>query len=217
MASRPTTSKVCFEKPEGFTMGNVIASATMSLDGFIARPDDTPGPLFDWYDAGPVDVPTAVDGFVFHLTPESAEYWQAWTAQLGALVVGRTLFDITDGWQGNHPIGVPVVVVTHEPPAGWNPPGSENFHFVTEGVEAAVAKAQEIASGLHVGVAAGQIASQCLAADLLDQVMIDLAPVVLGEGKPYFDSRMTKEVVLGNPFSVVVADRVTHMAFSLRD
>jgi dihydrofolate reductase len=198
-------------------MGKVIASATMSLDGFVARLDDTPGPLFDWYDAGTVDVPTAVEGFVFHLTPESASYWNEWTASLGALVVGRTLFDITDGWQGNHPIGVPVVVVTHTPPDDWKYPGSENFHFVTDGIEAAIEKAREIAGDGNVGVAAGQIASQCLEADLLDTVKIDLVPVVLGSGKPYFDSHTSKEVVLQNPTRVIAADRVTHLEFRLRD
>jgi hypothetical protein len=53
----------------------------------------------------------------FHLTPQSAAYWRGWTERLGALVVGRRLFDLTDGWGGTHPLGVPVVVVTHQPRA----------------------------------------------------------------------------------------------------
>jgi dihydrofolate reductase len=69
---------------------------------------------------------------------------------LGALVCGRTLFDFTDGWGGRHTMDVPVVVVTHQVPTGWVEvhPGAP-FHFVTDGVEAAVAKAQEIA-GDHI-------------------------------------------------------------------
>ena len=162
-------------------MGKVVSSASMSLDGFIANPDNSVGSLFDWYNSGDVEVGTAVEGFSFALTPQSAAYWRAWTADLGALVVGRELFDVTDGWRGTHPLGVPVVVLTHEPPTDWHYPGAENFSFVTEGIEAAVARAQQVAGGKDVGVAAGTIARQCLEAGLLDEVAVDLVPVVMGQ------------------------------------
>jgi len=95
-------------------MGKVLSSASMSLDGFIANHDNTIGNLFDWYNSGEIEVGTAVEELAFTLTPQSAEYWRAWTAGLGALVVGRELFDFTDGWRVTHPLGVPVVVLTHE-------------------------------------------------------------------------------------------------------
>jgi dihydrofolate reductase len=95
-------------------MGKVVSSASMSLDGFIANPDNTLGSLFDWYESGDIKVPTAVGELSFTLTPQGAEYWPAWTAGLGALVVGRELFDFADGWKVTHPLGIPVVVLTHE-------------------------------------------------------------------------------------------------------
>jgi hypothetical protein len=87
-------------------MGRVVSSASTSLDGFVAFPDDTVGPLFDWDEAGDVEVRTASPGLTCHMTPASADYWRAWTGGIGALVVGRRLFDLTGGWGGTHPLGV---------------------------------------------------------------------------------------------------------------
>jgi dihydrofolate reductase len=100
-------------------MGKVVSSASMSLDGYIAQHDNQIGRLFDWYDSGDVVVETAMPGLTFHLSPPTAQYVRGWTASLGALVVGRTLFDFTDGWGGRHPFDVPVVVVTHHVPTEW--------------------------------------------------------------------------------------------------
>jgi hypothetical protein len=66
-------------------MGKVVSSASMSLDGFIANTDNTVGSLFDWYNSGDIEVPTAVEELGFSLTRQSAEYWRAWTAGLGGL------------------------------------------------------------------------------------------------------------------------------------
>ena len=194
-------------------MGRVVSSASMSLDGFVARPDDSPGPLFDWYDSGDVEVRTAVPELTFHLTPPSAAYWRAWTDGLGALVVGRRLFDLTDGWGGVHPLGVPVVVVTHHPPVDWAHAGPAT-EFRGD-VPAAVARAQEIAGDAAVGVAAGTIAGQCLDLGLLDEVAIDLVPVVLGAGRRYFPDG-TATTLLGDPMTAVQGDRVTHLRFPVR-
>ena len=90
-------------------MGTVVAQASMSLDGYIAKADNSIGRLFDWYEAGEVEVPTASEGITFHLTPASAGYWREWTSGLGAIVCGRTLFDFTDGWGGRHTMDAPVV------------------------------------------------------------------------------------------------------------
>jgi hypothetical protein len=75
-------------------MGKVVSSASMSLDGYIAQHDNQIGRLFDWYDSGDVVVETAMPGLTFHLSPPTAQYVRSWTASLGALVVGRTLFDL---------------------------------------------------------------------------------------------------------------------------
>ncbi|MEP7026460.1 MAG: dihydrofolate reductase, partial [Actinomycetota bacterium] len=100
-------------------MGKVLAQASMSLDGYISKDDNTIGRLFDWLQNGEVEFTTATEGMTVHLSPPSAEYWEQWVSSLGALVCGRTLFDFTDGWGGRHTMEVPVVVVTHNVPTDW--------------------------------------------------------------------------------------------------
>ncbi|MFF2487510.1 dihydrofolate reductase family protein [Microbacterium sp. NPDC058062] len=194
-------------------MGKVVTSASMSLDGFVAHENNDPGRLFDWYEAGDVEVLTASEPAAFHLTETSADYWRSFIGELGCLVVGRLLFDITDGWSGVHPLGVPFVVLTHEAPTGWAHAHTGNAHFVTDGIEAAVAKARELAGDKTVAVAAGTVAGQALAAGLVDEVAIDLVPVVLGTGHAYFAEVDAAAVKLGDPTVIVPSTRVTHMVF----
>jgi len=202
---------------EGITMGTVVAQASMSLDGYIAKADNSIGRLFDWYGAGDVEVPTATPDITFHLTPVSAAYWQEWTAGLGVLVCGRTLFDFTDGWGGRHTMDAPVVVVTHSVPTRWvrDHPDAP-FEFVTDGVAAAIARAQEIAGDRTVAVAAGTIAAQCLQLGLLDVVAIDLVPVVMGGGRPFFPGLSIDDVPLDDPDVVIPSARVTHLRIPVR-
>jgi len=198
-------------------VGKVIAAASMSLDGYIAKDDNTIGHLFDWYQNGDVEVPTATPDITFHLSPRSAEHWQRWTSGLGALVCGRTLFDFTDGWGGRHTMDLPVVVVTHDVPTGWvdGHPGAP-FSFVTDGVGAAVAQAQALAGDRVVAVTAGTIARQCLELGLLDEVAVDLVPVVMGEGRPFFGRLSRGDVPLGDPTVAIQGDRVTHLVFPVQ-
>jgi dihydrofolate reductase len=100
-------------------MGKVIANASMSLDGYIAKDDNTIGRLFDWLQNGDVAVPTPAGDFEVHLSPSSADWWNHWVDSIGALICGRTLFDFTGGWQGRHTLDVPVVVLTHAVPTAW--------------------------------------------------------------------------------------------------
>ncbi|NYD23412.1 dihydrofolate reductase family protein [Kineococcus aurantiacus] len=195
-------------------MALLISSASTSLDGFVASPDDDPGPLFDWYSAGDVVVPNAGDLPPFHLTPTSAAHWRDWVTRLGCVLVGRRLFDLTDGWRGRHPLGVPVVVLTHRPPTGWDHPGTEDPTFATT-VPEAVAAATAIAGERVVGVAAGEVATQLHAAGLLDEVRVDLVPVFLGRGRRYFTDP-DAPVRLSGPSSVVVSEGVTHLSFPVR-
>jgi dihydrofolate reductase len=192
-------------------MGKVIANASMSLDGFVAFEDDTIGDLFEWYENGDVEIVNAGELPPFHVTRVSADYWRSWVGSVGALVVGRELFDVTDGWHGRHPIGTPIVVLTHEPPRDWSYPGSEDFHFVTEGIAAAVARAKEIAGDQNVALAAGTIAGQALDAGLVDEVAIDLVPIVMGSGKRYFGEAGPAR--LGDPTAVVQGRRVLHLRY----
>jgi dihydrofolate reductase len=195
-------------------MGKVIASASMSLDGYIAYDDNSIGDLFEWYQNGDIEVVNAGDLPPFKLTEASATYWREWTSDLGALVVGRTLFDVTDGWKGTHPLGVPVVVLTHEAPADWSYPGSEDFHFVDDGIAAAVETARRIAGERNISVAAGTVAGQALEAGLLDAVNIDLVPIVMGSGRRYFEMPSgDRSYHLGDPTRVIQGRRVTHLLF----
>ena len=195
-------------------MGKVIALASMSLDGYIAKDDNTIGRLFDWLQNGEVEFTTATEGMTVNLSPQSARNWEQWVSSTGALVCGRTLFDFTDGWGGRHTLDVPVVVVTHQVPTDWVEAHPDApFHFVTGGIEAAVAKAQELAGDRDVTVSAGTMARQCLEAGLLDEVAVDLVPVVMGKGRPFFGEMPIEDVPLGDPTSCVQGDRVTHLRF----
>ncbi|MFT3832927.1 MAG: dihydrofolate reductase family protein [Micropruina sp.] len=196
-------------------MGIVQAQAIMSLDGYIAKPDNTIGSLFDWLQNGEVAVPTPAGDFTVHLSAASAQHWRQWTSSLGALVCGRTLFDVAEGWQGRHTLDVPIVVVTHQIPADWVEQHPDApFTFVTDGVASAIGRAKELAGDRVVSVAGGTIARQCLELGLLDEVAIDLVPVVMGEGnRPFFGTLSADEVPLGNPTTCVQGDRVTHLVF----
>jgi dihydrofolate reductase len=201
---------------EEIDMGKVTAGATMSLDGYIAGPGDSGFDLlFQWYNSGDVEVRTANPELTFHTTEVSAEYFRRATARLGCLVVGRHLYDLTNAWGGRHPLDVTTVVLTHRPPAD-RPAADENFVFVTEGIEAAVAKAQEIAGEKEVGINGGQMAQQCLDAGLLDEVHIDLVPVLLGAGTPFFGGPGKTPVQLDGPTEVVQGSGVTHLTYAVR-
>jgi dihydrofolate reductase len=188
--------------------------ATMSLDGFIADPSGGVGPLFDWYGNGDVEFTGADPDRVFRTTQASADYTRAAWARIRATVVGRRLFDLTNGWDGRPPVGEAVFVVTHRPPAGWDFPDAP-FTFVTDGVRSAVAQATAFAGDGGVSVSAGNIGGQALAAGLVDEVGVDLVPVVLGAGVRFFGDYAGATLLLDNP-RVVQGDRVTHLHYRLR-
>jgi dihydrofolate reductase len=196
-------------------MGKVVAPAIMSLDGYVAKQDNTIGRLFDWLQNGEIEIPTPAGDFAVHLSPPSSKHWQQWVSSLGALVCGRTLFEVAEGWQGRHTLDVPVVVVTHHVPSDWVAAHPQApFTFVTDGVAAAVARAQSLAGDRVVAVTGGTIARQCLELGLLDEVAVDLVPVVMGAGnRPFFGDLSTAETLLGNPTVCVQGDRVTHLVF----
>jgi dihydrofolate reductase len=196
-------------------VGKVVANAIMSLDGYVAKQDNSIGRLFDWLQNGEVAIPTPAEDFTVHLSPPSAAYWQQWVSSLGALVCGRTLFEVADGWQGRHTLDVPVIVVTHRVPDEWVEEHPDApFVFVTDGVEAAVTRAQAFAGDRVVAVTGGTIARQCLELGLLDEVAVDLVPVVMGDGnRPFFGDLSSEDVMLGNPTVCVRGDRVTHLLF----
>lgn len=198
-------------------MSAVFTTASVSLDGYIAGPDESGFEhLFAWYEAGDVEFPSALPTVRFSVTPTDHAHMTEVAERTGALVVGRRLFDITDGWGGRHPFDRPVVVVTHSPPAAWiDAHPDAPFTFVTDGIEAAIARARAIAGDRDVGVNAGTIASQCLTLGLLDEVWFDLVPVILGGGVPFFEPFTAVPVLLDGP-TIVEGERVTHLRYTVR-
>ncbi|MBQ1063096.1 MULTISPECIES: dihydrofolate reductase family protein [Micromonospora] len=192
-------------------MGTVVLYSSVSVDGFVADDNDQPGPLFDWLTSG--DVPLDDSG-ALRVSQTSHDYVRPYWDQIGVTVVGRHVFDLTDGWDGTPPSGIDhVVVVTHRPPPeGWNP--GAPFHFV-DGVEAAVAKAQELAGDRIVEVAAGDVGGQALAAGLVDEVRMDVVPVVFGSGKRFFGS-VDAQHLLEDPDVVLPGERVLHLRYRVR-
>ncbi|GAA3445045.1 dihydrofolate reductase family protein [Planomonospora venezuelensis] len=197
-------------------MSKVYTAASMSLDGFISGPGETGFEhLFAWYGNGDTAVQTANPEMTFHPSAVSAEHVRSLFEDTGALVVGRKLFDQTGGWGGTHPMDRPVVVVTHNVPEGW-PREDAPFTFVTDGIESAVERAKAIAGDRAVGVNGGTIARQCLDAGLLDEIWIELVPVLLGGGTPFFEQLGNAPVVLEGPVSVVEGTGVTHLRYRVR-
>ncbi|MEU7789143.1 dihydrofolate reductase family protein [Amycolatopsis sp. NPDC049159] len=190
-----------------------VASFCTSLDGFVARPDDSVGPLFDWYTAGDVELPMAGYPITFRVTASSAGYLRELldSARHSAFVCGRRVFDHTHGWGGNPPGGGKAFVVTHRPPPpDWSAENLAPFTFVDD-VAAAVERAKAAGNG-DVGVSGPDIARQCLRLGLLDEVRIDLVPVFLGEGVRYFDDLGGTGAELER-VEVVAGDGVTHLRY----
>lgn len=186
----------------------VVAGFSVSLDGFAAGLDDRVGPLFDWMFNGPVEVTRPGYPITYRMSPASARYWTDTTEDLGTLVCGRRVFDHTGAWGGRPPGLQRVFVVTHRPPESC-PDGL--FTFVTTGVADAVAQAK--AAGLGgVGVCGPTTARQCLALGLLDEVRLDLVPVLLGKGIRYLDNLVDTTAEFHRT-DVVAGDGVTHLRY----
>ncbi|MCM2416177.1 dihydrofolate reductase family protein [Streptomyces sp. RKAG290] len=202
-------------------MGTVIMHNVVSLDGFIADENDAVGPLHDWYFSGDTPIIEGADqqydhsgaGTGFKVSRASAEYVRPMWEAIGVIVMGRRLFDLVDGWEGRPPAGDHVVVVSHRPkPEGWHPEAS--YHFVDD-VRAAVDKAQELAGERTVAVNAGEVGAQILAAGLVDEVAMDMVPVVFGSGKRFFGD-IEGQHLLEDAHVVIQGDRVLHLKFRVR-
>jgi len=192
-------------------MTKVVALMSMSLDGYVADANDGVAEVFDWYFSGDVEIPTGSTDFTFHVSAPSADHLRGLMAEAGAFLTGRRTFEVADGWGGQHPWDVPAFVVTHHVPDGWPRRGS-TVQFVTDGIEAAVARAKSAASPKSVFVHGAQTIQQCLDAGLLDEIGIDVAAVLLGAGVRLFEHLANTPVVLGNP-TVVTGVGVTHLRY----
>jgi dihydrofolate reductase len=202
-------------------VGTVIMHSVVSVDGFIADEHDEVGPLHEWYFSGDTPIAAGGDkgvdhsgvGRGFRVSSASAEYVRSMWQSIGVIVMGRHLFDLVNGWDGQPPAGDHVVVMSHRPkPQGWHPEAS--YHFV-DGATAAIDKAEELAGGRIVSVNAGDAGSQIFAAGRVDEVAMDVVPVVLGSGKSYFGS-IQGQHLLEDPHVVIQGERVLHLRFHVR-
>lgn len=194
-------------------MGKILSHMTMSLDGYIADPNDQVGELFDWYGAGDVSMATANKDVSFKVDQAGAEMLRELIETTGALVSGRHLFDITNGWGDSHPVGAPVVVVTHQPP----PDAARKWPKTTfvSGVAPAIAKAREIAGGKDVVLSSTKVIQQAIDLGLVDEVCISLVPVLFGEGIPYFSKLAHGHQLLEDPV-VTQGRRALHLRYPVR-
>ena len=198
-------------------MGKVTFNITMSLDGFVAGPNDGPDNglgdggdrLFDWYFSGDTEIRISEGTPVLKVSSQSAKAMKEALATSGAGVWGRRTFDIARAW-GGHPPMSPCFIVTHRVPHEWVKAGSP-FIFVTDGVESAIRQAKQAAGNKDVVVCTASILQQCLNAGLMDEIHVDAAPLLLGSGVRLFDN-LDKPVELEN-IRVINAPGVTHLAF----
>ncbi|HSJ44615.1 MAG TPA: dihydrofolate reductase family protein [Euzebyales bacterium] len=170
-------------------MSKVIAGITTSVDGYVVGPDDGPGKglgeggekLHHWVFGGPWTYDS-------ELTGEMGGEDKAWMDQamkgLGAVVAGRWTYEAADHWGDENPWGLPFFIVTHRPE---EQPEGDAFTFV-DGVPEAIERAKVAAGDGHVHVMGGaDVIRQALAAGLVDELTIIVAPVILGGGKRLFD------------------------------
>jgi dihydrofolate reductase len=197
-------------------MATVIMHAVVSADGFIADEHDEVGPLFDWYFNGDRPITDAAGEALhapFRVSGRSQEYVSTFWACIGATIQGRHLFDLTNGWEAKPPAGDHLLVVSHRPkPDRWHPEADVPFF---DDVTEAVHEARRRAGDRVVAVCAGDVGGQALALGLVDEVALDVVPVVFGTGKRYFGP-VDSTHLLENPYVVLPGDRVLHLRYRVR-
>jgi dihydrofolate reductase len=196
-------------------MSKLIGIMTMSLDGYVADRDGRVAEVMRWYMAsGDTELETGgADPMTLRMSAASASQYRDLTSDLGAVLTGRRTFDTAGGWGGNHAWG-PAFVLTHRVPAGWPRPDS-TVTFVTDGLESAVRQAKAAAAGKSVGVHGADTIQQLLNVGLLDELQLDVAAMLLGEGVRLFDHLTAAPAALGTP-TVVAGVGVTHLRYAVR-
>jgi dihydrofolate reductase len=197
-------------------MGKVIAGITTSVDGYFAGPMDGPGrglgidgeKLHYWVFGGPWSYDSETKG---EATGEDQAWLDQAMAGLGAVVGGRWTYEAADHWGGTNPWGIPFFIVTHR--TEDQPEASAGFEFV-DGLDTAIDRARTAAGDKDVHVmGGGDIIRQALAADLVDELTIIIAPVILGGGKQLFE-RFDRSIELEHlgvrqsPFATFIDYRV---------
>lgn len=187
-------------------MNKVVLHVTMSLDGFMAGPDVS------------VEHPMGRGGLRLHEwilnTPASdvdATVTQEISASTGAVVLGRRTFDVgAEVWQDT-PFPVPCFVLTHQAQS-QRVMKSGTFTFVTSGLRSALQQAEAVADGKDVALMGADIAQQALSAGLLDEINLQLAPVLIGDGRRLFENLEPEHLELERT-RILASPLVTHLRF----
>ncbi|MCI0714206.1 MAG: dihydrofolate reductase family protein [Chloroflexi bacterium] len=190
-------------------MGKVIIDITMSLDGFVTGPNDGPG-------NGLGD-----GGMVLHQwarerrTDADMEFLTDSENTLGATVLGRRTFDVAEkAWGDNPPFEESTVfVLTHRPHETLQR-GPTTFIFVTDGMESALEQAQAAAAGKSVVLMGANISQQYLKTGLVDEMMIHVANIVLGAGRPLFVNIGDQQIKLER-IQVIPTPAATHLRYRI--
>jgi dihydrofolate reductase len=150
----------------------------------------------------------------FSVDAASASMLQELMSGCGALVAGRRLFDQTDGWGDNHPVGAPVVVVSHRPAPD---DAAERFPRTTftGSVEEGITAAKKVAGDKFVTIASADIIQQALNLGLIDELCISQVPVLFGRGIRYFGELVGDHVLLDDPV-VISGVRALHLRYPVR-
>jgi dihydrofolate reductase len=214
-------------------MSKVRFVISMSLDGFIAGPNPSVNEplgvggerLHEWmFPLAAWRGPQGLEGGEVNASTQAVE----WTrTNVGATIMGRNMFgggpgpwkrdDPWIGWWGDDPpFHHPVFVLTHHRREPLQLKGGNTFTFVTEGIESALGQANRAASGKDVLLAGGaKAAQQYLAAGLVDEALINLTPVLLGDGERLFENLGASLPEL-EPTETIAAPGVTHLMFRLK-
>ena len=199
----------------------VFLDITMSLDGFIAGPDDGPDNplgtggerLHEWvYGLAAWREPHGLKGGE---TNEDSEILNESFDRSGSIICGKRMFDLAGEWGDNPPFHKPVFVLTHEEREDLAKEGGTTFSFVTDGIESALERARRAAGDKLVAIAGGaNVAQQFIRAGLLDEMHIHIAPLLLGGGV-----RLFEETDAAPPELELVrttgSPRVTHVSYRL--
>jgi len=198
-------------------MASVVAEITVSLDGFVAGPNDGPElglgeggeQLHEWvYGLKSWREPHGLEGG--EMGPD-ADLLEESFKRAGAIIVGRRMFDNARGWGEEPPFRMPVFVLTHEDREPEEKQGGTTFTFVN-GIENALEQARVAAGGKDVSIGGGaETIQQFLKAGMLDELLVHIAPLLLGGGVRLFEG-VGPDVQLEQT-QVISSPAVTHLRF----
>jgi dihydrofolate reductase len=212
-------------------MSSLRVSLTMSLDGYVAGPDQNEEnplgsgglELHAWF--FPLKAFREMHGEEGGDMNASSAVAEERLANIGATIMGRNMFGPVRGtwpdesWRGwwgeNPPFHHPVFVLTHHPREALEMAGGTTFHFVSDGIESALAQAKDAAQGRDVSLPGGaSVVNQYLAAGLVDQIDVSIAPLILGAGERLFEG-LDRNTLKLKQIRAVDAPSVTHIKYDI--